>query len=168
MGVRHARSEDMDTVAKINVDSWQTAFRGIVDDSYLDGMNAEKTKEGLERGFGKRPLCVYEDENGHVLGSSIYGDSRDAEVQELSEYTGELRAIHIDPEYKGQGIGKEIFKFVASDLKNRGHKKMYLWVFEKNLAAIRFYEKMGGKLIYRCDRMVGDKLYASLCFGYDL
>lgn len=34
---------------------------------------------------------------------------------------------------------------VAKELINKGHKTGYLWVFESNERAIRFYERLGGQ-----------------------
>ena len=35
-------------------------------------------------------------------------------------------------------------KAVAEELINEGHNTAYLWVFETNEKAIRFYERLGG------------------------
>ena len=35
-------------------------------------------------------------------------------------------------------------KAVAQELTQKEHKKAYLWVFESNEKAIRFYERLGG------------------------
>ena len=33
---RSAREDDMESIAEIKVGGWQTAYRGIVDESYLE------------------------------------------------------------------------------------------------------------------------------------
>ena len=47
---------------------------------------------------------------------------------------------------------------VAEQLISRGHKTAYLWVFDSNRRAIRFYERLGGVQTERAERSV---------FGYN-
>jgi ribosomal protein S18 acetylase RimI-like enzyme len=41
-------------------------------------------------------------------------------------------------------VGSALIGAAAKELINRGHKKAYLWVFESNAKAIRFYKRLGG------------------------
>ena len=42
MEIRYARSSDLVTLAKIHIDSWQSACRGLVPDSHLTKLDYEK------------------------------------------------------------------------------------------------------------------------------
>lgn len=42
MIIRQAKAEDVRQIAEILVEDWQTAYRGIMDDAFLDSMNAEQ------------------------------------------------------------------------------------------------------------------------------
>jgi ribosomal protein S18 acetylase RimI-like enzyme len=48
---------------------------------------------------------------------------------------------------------------VAKELIHNGHKTAYLWVFESNEKAIRFYERLGG---------VQKEQSIKTVFGYDI
>ena len=50
-------------------------------------------------------------------------------------------------------------KALARELINKGHKTAYLWVFESNEKAIRFYERLGGIQKEQARKVV---------FGYDV
>ena len=47
MIIRQAREEDVRQIAEILVEDWKTAYRGIMDDDFLDAMNVEQLKMQL-------------------------------------------------------------------------------------------------------------------------
>ena len=42
MIIRQATKDDAMQIAEILVEDWKTAYRGIIDDEFLDSMNAEQ------------------------------------------------------------------------------------------------------------------------------
>lgn len=65
---------------------------------------------------------------------------------------GYLHHLYIDPAYHGKGYGKMLLD-KAKELFPEG---MYLWVFEQNLGAIKFYEREGFRLLEKRDREHAD------------
>lgn len=55
----------------------------------------------------------------------------------------EIERIYVDPTYKGRGIGRALID--QAEAVARAEKLAYIWlgVWEKNEAAVRFYERMG-------------------------
>ena len=47
--IRNATIEDVERIADIKIEGWQTAYRGIIDDDFLDNMDREKKlrREGI-------------------------------------------------------------------------------------------------------------------------
>ena len=43
--IRRAEKEDVRQIAEILVENWQTAYRGIIDDAFLDSMSADQRYE---------------------------------------------------------------------------------------------------------------------------
>ena len=43
--IRRAEKEDVRQIAEILVEDWQTAYRGIIDDAFLDSMSADQRYE---------------------------------------------------------------------------------------------------------------------------
>ncbi|WP_343337678.1 hypothetical protein TPELB_26870 [Terrisporobacter petrolearius] len=58
-------------------------------------------------------------------------------------------AIH--PDYWCQGVGKELLKFAQKQANKKNIKALRLDVYEKNLPAIKLYEKLGFKYIDTVD-----------------
>lgn len=52
--------------------------------------------------------------------------------------------LHVRPSHRSNKIGSTLMKAAAQELIQKGHQTAYLWVFESNEKAIRFYERLGG------------------------
>ncbi|CAM5359400.1 GNAT family N-acetyltransferase [Streptomyces canus] len=134
---------DCDRVAEIRVRGWQSAYRGLIPQSYLDGMSvpldAERHRTRFGQGDGSVVNLVAE-RDGEVMGWACHGPYRDGEVRTAD---AELYAVYVDPRRYGTGIGHAL---LLETLRNRtaaGHGRMYLWVLKDNVRARRFYERAG-------------------------
>ena len=67
--------------------------------------------------------------------------------------------LHVLPSFRSKKIGTHLLTSAVLDLLTQGHKTAYLWVFETNEKAIRFYERLGG---VRMERVPQD------IFGYNI
>ncbi|WP_225826137.1 GNAT family N-acetyltransferase [Streptomyces naphthomycinicus] len=132
---------DCDRVSEIRVRGWQHAYRGLVPQSYLDGLDvaadAERRRARFVQGDGTVGNLVAE-RDGRVLGWAAYGPYRDGET-----HTGdaELYAIYVDPAHIGGGIGQALL--AASVERCAARARMLLWVLKGNTPARRFYERAG-------------------------
>lgn len=138
---RSAQEDDMESIAEIKVGGWQTAYRGIVDEGYLDAMSAREQAARLKT-YPLASFLVAE------KGGNVVGFCRISEGSLADGVTPgcEIREIYIRPDIKRQGIGTKLFEYTVKELKHRGYKIMRLDVFEENAGARRFYEKMGGRM----------------------
>ena len=163
--IRQITLEDIPHVVNIQIKGWQTAYRGIIDDEYLDSLNAEEKKVKRKRDFNKSPFVVA------VLDGEIVGFCRylyEVVSNDGEGYDSEVMALYVKPNLKGKGIGRRIFEYVRNDLLNHGKKKMILWCLKDNMPSRAFYEKMGGKIVAEHGIEIGSKIYPEVGFGYTL
>ncbi len=118
--------------------SWHDAYRGIVDDSYLEKLTLEKCEEMAYR--WTENIIVAKD-GDRVVGFAGYGTSRDDDL----DGAGEIFAIYILSDYYGHGVGYRLMKEAVARLED--HDRIAVWVLKENERAIRFYERFG----YRFD-----------------
>ena len=88
MPVRVAAPADIDVIARIHVQSWQTSYRGILPDELLDNLSVERRAEQWQRTMPRNDMFVYVAENvaGEIVGFASGGAERDG----VHGYDGEL------------------------------------------------------------------------------
>jgi len=57
--------------------------------------------------------------------------------------TLELENIYIKPLFQRKNIGTQIVNYFLRTARERNKEEVILWVFEKNIDAVKFYTKMG-------------------------
>lgn len=127
--VREAKYEDMALAAEIMVTSFRTAFSAFVSRETMDACaNLENCRKLLEAVFqeGKMRFLM-----GGTQGFVCWQDTEDSV---------ELVALHSLPESWGTGLGHTM---LAEALSRIGDRPVYLWAFQENHRARRFYEKHG-------------------------
>jgi GNAT superfamily N-acetyltransferase len=143
--VRHATLADAEGIARVHTRSWQSAYRGIVSDDYLDALAWEKRFE-MWSGRLSSPeptasnLFVATDVDGPVSGFATIGPVRDDDL--MSRDFFELYAIYVDPESWSRGVGKSLLDAamasVPSDIAG-----VSLWALTANDRGRRFYQRQG-------------------------
>ncbi len=142
MNFRRATADDAPGLARVHVDSWQVAYRGVVPDSHLQGFTYRRREEAFRRSIAANQEETYLLEDGaRPVAILTIGPKRDDDLD--AQYTGELWGIYIAPDYWRRGIGRELVQEAERMLQARGHREVVLWVLEGNSAARRFYEAVG-------------------------
>ena len=143
---------DAEVIAAMHRASWRTAYRGIMCDEYLDGEIAEE-----RLGEWRRRLSPPREDS---LGWMALHDGAPAGFifgfQHEHDCWGTIiDNLHVLPEWKGRGIGRELMARFATTLIERGDTVgVFLWVYEKNVAARSFYTAVGGKMVEETDYSV--------------
>lgn len=150
--LRKIESGDAELIASMHATSWRTAYRGILRDEYLDGAIEEE-----RRGEWQRRLSpIHEEALGFIAWLAdqpvgfIFG------FQNEHDCWGTLiDNLHVLPEWKGRGIGRQLLARFGQELLERGETGgVFLWVYEQNTAARQFYERVGGKMVESTDYTV--------------
>ncbi len=141
MTYREANSNDAAAIAALHTKSWRHAYRGILRDDFLDGEVFQDRAAVWEQRLAAPParqFVLVAEENMKMVGFvCVYGDA-DAHWGSL------IDNLHVAKEMKGRGIGKALVKAAAAWIReNHPSAGMYLWVYEANVAARRFYENLG-------------------------
>lgn len=152
--VRPMTETDIDAVARIRVRGWQTAYAGIVPQTYLDAMSAEQDAARRREFFARTKsagrvenLVAVEDgedgaavEDGVVVGWAAHGPYRG---EAAGPRDGELYALYVRPDRIGRGVGRALTGAVLGSAATRGVVRLRLWVLARNAPARRFYGRAG-------------------------
>jgi len=140
--IHDAEYEDLPGIARVLVKSWQAAYRGIVEDAFLDALSEQAHEDRMRAQWdaGMRwPALVMTDE-GIAVGVCSYGRTRDGETP--CEW-GEIGTCYLLPEYWGRGLGAMMLEHAERRLRDMSCPRIVIWVFEDNLRARRAYERAG-------------------------
>lgn len=139
--IRIARPDDAESIAAIHVASWQSTYRGVLDDAYLDSLSADQRtpmwRTLLTTASTTTVLVALRD--NHMVGFCSFGPASDDE----RESTGELHTIYLSPDCQRQGIGGALLRRAESAMAAHGWITGTLWVHRDNPGARAFYAAHG-------------------------
>jgi ribosomal protein S18 acetylase RimI-like enzyme len=140
--IRMMTAADAEAVARMHAASWKVAYRGILTDDYLDN-HADDDRQAT---WHKR-LATHDESS-----FGIVAEERDAPigfafvvVNEDAKFGNLLDNLHVIPSFKGRGVGRLLMSAVANELRERhAMQSLHLWVYEDNVAARGFYDRLQG------------------------
>ena len=156
MIVRRARLEDATAIANLHVASWRRTYRGILRDEYLDGpVITDRQKLWTSRlsspSASEQPFVLLIEQERELAAFVCVLLDSDPESGAL------LDNLHVAAERHGQGLGTPLMARAAAwVISQRPDSRLHLWVYEKNLPACRFYERLGGEVVDRCTELAPD------------
>ena len=138
--VRRARPADAASLARVHVQSWREAYRGIIPQTYLEQLSVTAHERhvaaepwwrrlGVRRGMGAA-------RGRNFASAGLARARRDA--------TGELYLLYVLRACHGRGIGRALFDACHYELARCGHQGLLVWVLADNPAR-RFYQRLGGE-----------------------
>jgi GNAT superfamily N-acetyltransferase len=144
--VRTAERRDIPHLIRVHVDSWRVAYRGLIDNGYLDSSLLEEQRTTMWNAWSwaDRPgQQVFVGEvDGRVLGFGFVGPER-LEAEGTFSELGEVYAFYLHPDAWGSGIANPLMEHCHDFLRAAGFSQAVLWVLRDNPRARRFYEKLG-------------------------
>ncbi|NDJ55359.1 MAG: GNAT family N-acetyltransferase [Chloroflexi bacterium] len=164
--VRHATLDDAPGIARVHVESWQSAYRGIVPDDVLDRLDVANRQSRWERimeSAGPQwALLVAEGADDQIIGFANGGPTH----SDLPGYECELYAIYLMDSVQSFGLGRRLTEFFAQAMLDYGFRSMMVWVLADNAQAIGFYEHMGGELIAEGIHTIGGVDLKKVAYGW--
>ncbi|MFS8640077.1 MAG: GNAT family N-acetyltransferase [Symbiobacteriaceae bacterium] len=167
--IRNARPGDAPAIARVQVATWRSTYRGIIPDEYLDTMEEEPRaawwRDVIARDSGASDqafIVVADDGERGVVGFAAGGPERTGDPQ----FRGELGAIYILEAYQRRGIGRRLVREVARRLLERGFDSMLVWVLAENPFRA-FYEALGGHRVRSRSIEIGGKTLEEWAYGWD-
>lgn len=140
--IRQATLQDAPAIARVHVESWQSTYRGLIPDSYLDKLSTTARERMWTRILSATDdssiVLVAVDESGEIVGFINGGPERDNDPI----YTAELYAIYLLDSCHGHGTGRALTQALTAHLVQLGYTTMLVWVLADNPTA-GFYQHLG-------------------------
>ena len=164
MNYRAGAEGDVEAVAKVNISTWQTCFRGLIPQTFLDNMQIPPRAASFARRFSKPGygLIVAEDSQSGIVGFCDFGPPRDSKWSQNIE----IYAIYVEPSFHRQGIGRDLFKLAAAEIVASGQHSLFVRVLAVNPFR-DFYAKCGGRVIDSEIQIIEGESFEHLIYAWD-
>jgi ribosomal protein S18 acetylase RimI-like enzyme len=139
--IRDARPGDAVRLAEIHALSWQTAYRGLLSDEFLDTLGPTSRLDFWTARLARVPprwAVLVSQVEEEVTGFVTIGHCQDDDRNKPG--SGELYAMYLVPEYWGRGHGRKLLLAAEVRFGEYDYADASLWVLRDNRRARRFYE----------------------------
>lgn len=154
-------------MAGVHVDTWRTAYSGIVPADFLAGLSYRDSQSRWEQILSAElpdtGTVAAETGSGEIVGFAGAGPERGGDPI----YRGEIYAIYVRREHQRLGLGRRLFKTAVQQLLRDGFASMLLWTLQDNRPARRFYESLGGEQVGRRTTTIGGADLTEVSYGWE-
>ena len=152
MTIRYARADDPTAISALHFNSWLSAYRGMLPDSYLDGPLKEELEaywtQALPRAGELDTILVAVRDDVLCGFIAVWNDAERAGMAFIDN-------LHVDPALRGGGIGRRLIAEAAAQLQAKDYQGVYLLVLTGNTGARRLYERLGGVCRRELEKLIG-------------
>ncbi len=165
--VRPAVPADLFSIAAVRVNTWQSAYRGILPDEFLDRLSIQDVIERWKPKYFESRLpgveaFVAENSQKAVIAFAFCGP----EPSQDSDYDSEIYTLYVLPQNQNQGVGRALFGACVRHLLQRiACQNLLVWVIAENPYR-RFYEKLGGKPVRQKSIEIGGMTFSEIAYGW--
>ncbi len=146
--IRGAAVSDAKVLAAFAERAFRDTYAVYNDPANIDAhvsqfLSVSRIKADLAR--NDSDFFVAEDSTGKIVGYAKLCASQPE--PSVSSGSIELERIYVDRNQKGRGIGTALLKTVMAMAASKAFDALWLGVWQKNPDAIRFYEKLGFRIV---------------------
>jgi ribosomal protein S18 acetylase RimI-like enzyme len=143
--IRTARLDDAGPIARLDVETWQATYAGILGTPYLAGLSAGRRELGWTHVIRRAPEDVHVavDAGGEIVGFGSCGGCRGE-----PNFTAEIFTLYVAPDWQNLGVGRQLLLAMFRRLFAKGHRSVVIWVLRENPSRF-FYQRLGGKEVRR-------------------
>lgn len=162
--VRPAQVKDAESIAFVQIATWRTAYKNIIDAEYLDSLLVHQRSDYWHSRLeapAEAVIMVATNSFGEVIGFASAGPNH----AESSPYAGEIYGLYVLDPYQRQGIGRRLVQAVVRLLRARDMNSLVIWVFKANPAR-EFYAKLGGRPVQEREIEIGRQHLTEVAYGW--
>lgn len=163
--IRPARTADAETIAAVYVDTWRTAYPGLVPNGVLVQMSkAAQAREWMVALSRRRrhDTVMIAEEAAAIIGFGSCGETRDNDLP----HAGEIYTLYVQPDHQERGVGSALLFNLFDALIGRGLNSAVVWVLSGNPSRF-FYEAMGGRKVAERSEKLWNKMMPQTAYGWD-
>ncbi len=160
--IREANIYDSKVIAEIIVETWRSAYIGIIDQKYANTLDVQRFIQIITDNIQQNKEAIFVYEENKIIKGFISGKLLDDD-----NYQCEIVGLYVLPIYQQQGIGRLLFQRINKFFIKQNCQKMILWTL-KGAKNNSFYAYNGGVIADEKSLKIGKKEYKGVGFSFDL
>ncbi len=154
--IRAAQLDDVPAMGRLTVATFLAEHRGQIPEELWakrrdewsaadSARNWARTLQAIADGTSPR-VCIYlavDELDDEVIGIAMGQPAH----EEPWANTGVITVLYVLHAYQGRGLGRRLVRVVARHLRELGMPALTIAVLRSNIAAQRFYEAIGGRVV---------------------
>lgn len=164
--IRPGRPADAEAIARVYVESWRSAYAGIIPNGVLVRMStsaqAREWTQQLSRHSHADSVLVADVPGAGIVGFGSCGVARRSQLP----HAGEIFTLYVAAEHQERGIGRALLYRLFDRLTDRGLDSAVVWVLAQNPARF-FYEAMGGRRVAAKQERLWNTSLPQAAYGWD-
>lgn len=169
LSIRKAEISDLKIICALGITTFYEAYFEQDDprdlaNYVLESFSLEQIEKELR---DENSTFFIAEANGRVVGYAKLRENSEVDCLKTGEAI-ELQRIYILERARGKGIGDALMKRCFDGARAKGYKAIWLGVWERNLAAQRFYEKLGFVKAGELRFLYGEKMETNFVLKLDL
>ena len=164
--IRRAVPGDARGIARVHVETWRSAYAGILPDQVIVQMSVDDKaaawRQLVQRQDAVDAVIVAEIDDGTIIG---FGSCGPAGPEAMPDYDGEIHTLYVLPDWQEQGIGRAPAVRLPARVERGRDRGAYLWVLADNPSRF-FYQAMGGKRISERDERLWGTTVHEVAYGW--
>ncbi|ARF52726.1 GNAT family N-acetyltransferase (plasmid) [Pantoea stewartii subsp. stewartii DC283] len=140
--LRKAQCSDANAIALLHVASWRDTYRNVMSLDFLENHAEDELISHWQHLLNQSSpdVSVFVAEKKGIIQGFIC-----VMLNKNAQWGTYINSLHVSSELRGQGAGKRLLHHTAEWIRRKDSESpLYLWVFEDNVRAIHFYQKLGG------------------------
>lgn len=148
LSVRPARPEDVAEIARLQIDTWRTAYRAVLPAAVLEGLSPAAAEAAWAQAVSAPPsarhhVLVAFEQSWHV-GFTAVAPAEDLEPGDPEpETTAVIGPLLVEPRWGRRGHGSRLLAAAVDHARADGMTRAVAWIPENDTASREFFSSAG-------------------------
>lgn len=157
--IRRATPEDAATLAAFAAQAFADTYRTLSDAQEIADYVAEHLQPAVMAAVIADPACttLLAQVGGQLAGYAIV--KADSAPDCVTGPAVQVWRLYLGEDFIGQGLGARLMQAVHAEARHRGAQTLWLGVYDRNVRAVRFYERFGFAQVGGQEFLFGGQIY---------
>lgn len=146
MHIRRAGPKDAEEILEIANAGWRWAYAHIIPAEELATLENPERTARVANSLANGHCTFVAESDGRIIGFSSIEDPCHVEMADF-----EIGGLYVRPDCSRRGLGKSLVAVSAHEGIARGRSKLAIHTLRDNPIGIRFYERIGGRVVCEGD-----------------